>query len=215
MVEGGDRREDGRRTGGVQADDIVVIGAWTLAIGLVLAAALGSILLIAPLRQVLEAVQMQTAQRSPPAEPAGGSEASVELGVLYPVNGPVPNETELRAAGMSGAEEAAETSSAERAPTELLTLAIVVNPSWLEQPRPDFPSAAAYLNMTSGRVQLECFVRPDGVIAACMVLDETPPGYDFGRAAIASTRDARLAPRSVDGVATPGRIRFTISFRLA
>lgn len=194
---------------GLHADDILVVIAWTFAIGLVLAAAVGSQLLIEPIRQVWQG--MEASQQ--PAPDPDSNEASVELGILYPVNGPVPNEAEMRAAEVRGP-KSAETPSAPRSPTDKLTLEVRVAPSWVEMPRPEYPATAARQNIENGRVQMECFVRPDGVIAACIVLDETPPGVGFGRAALAAARDARLNPGSVAGVSKPGRIRFSTSFRL-
>lgn len=199
---------DKPKRGGLHADDILVAVAWLSAIALVFAAAWGSQLLIEPIRQVWQ--EMEASQPQPAPDP-DSNEASVELGILYPVNGPVPNEAEMRAAEVSNTK--AEAAPATERPADG-KLAVVVNPAWVETPRPYFPQTAARDNVESGRVQLECFVRADGLIAACMVLSETPPGHGFGRAALASTRDARLQPRSVDGVATPGRIRFSISFRL-
>ncbi|WP_421730701.1 TonB family protein [Brevundimonas sp.] len=194
---------DKPKRGGLHADDVIVVVAWVFAIGLVFAAAWGSRLLIEPMREVFQAFG---ASQQAPLEP-DSNEASVELGILYPVNGPVPNETEMRAAGMSDDE-------AEQKPMAQPPGVVVVPPSWLQAPRPYYPSTAAYRNVEGGRVQMECFVRPDGIIAACIVLNETPPGLGFGRAAIAAARDARLQARTVDGVASPGRIRFTTSFRL-
>ena len=201
---------DKPKRGGLHADDILVAVAWLFAIALVFAAAFGSQLLIEPIRQFWQG--MEASQQQPAPEP-DSNEAPVELGILYPVNGPVPNEAEVRAAEALE-DNPVQTPSAPRSPNDKLTLEVRVDPSWVETPRPYFPQTAARDNVESGRVQLECFVRADGLIAACMVLSETPPGHGFGRAALASTRDARLQPRSVDGVATPGRIRFSISFRL-
>lgn len=199
---------DKPKRGGLHADDILVAVAWLFAIALVFAAAFGSQLLIEPIRQFWQGMEASQPQLAPEPD---SNEASVELGILYPVNGPVPNEAEMRAAEVSDTHSQAVPATERSADGKL---AVVVNPAWVETPRPYFPQTAARDNVESGRVQLECFVRADGLIAACMVLSETPPGHGFGRAALASTRDARLQPRSVDGVATPGRIRFSISFRL-
>lgn len=200
---------DKPKRGGLHADDILVAVAWLFAIALVFAAAWGSRLLVEPMRQFWQGME---ASQQPPPEP-DSNEASVELGILYPVNGPVPNETEMRAAALLWLTPA-ETPMASRSPTDTLTLEVRVKPSWAEMPQPDYPSTAASRNIASGRVQMECFVRPDGVIAACIVLNETPAGVGFGRASLAAARDARLNPGSVDGVSKPGRIRFSTSFRL-
>ena len=54
----------------------------------------------------------------------------------------------------------------------------------------------------------------NGSVTACTIISETPAGAGFGAAALSAARRARLSPRSVDGVATGGKVRFGTSFRL-
>jgi TonB family protein len=91
---------------------------------------------------------------------------------------------------------------------------VIVNPSWLVSPTPEFPELAYAKGAESGRVQLQCPVTADGTIVSCWILSETPQGAGFGQAAIAAAARARLQPRTVDGVATGGMVRFSINFRL-
>ena len=61
-------------------------------------------------------------------------------------------------------------------------------------------------------VRLRCETYASGRIGDCAVLSETPAGVGFAEAALASMRDARVLPRSSDGVPTDSRIRFTSRF---
>ncbi len=90
---------------------------------------------------------------------------------------------------------------------------VITNPSWARRPEPDFPERAKNMGAESGSVQMECLARPDGSLASCLVLSETPTAMGFGEAALAATRAAQLSPRSIDSLATGGKVRFTQSFR--
>jgi protein TonB len=57
-------------------------------------------------------------------------------------------------------------------------------------------------------------VNPNGSLSNCTIVSETPAGAGFGRAAQAACRSARLSPRSVDGVAVGGQVRFNVTFNL-
>jgi TonB family protein len=91
---------------------------------------------------------------------------------------------------------------------------VVSNPVWVAAPQPIFPELAMRKGVEAGSVQLQCPVRADGTIPSCWILNETPAGAGFGQAALAGTVRARIKPRTVDGVATEGMIRFTVKFRL-
>jgi len=117
-------------------------------------------------------------------------------GVMYPVHG--------RPAGTRPPEKASDGQNA----------LIRTNPSWLQRPSPEFPHAAQRGGVEAGSVVLTCQVLSDGRINECSV-EEDPAGMGFGAAALASVKDARLNPARIDDVASEGRIRFTILFRLA
>lgn len=92
--------------------------------------------------------------------------------------------------------------------------AIIVSPRWLDRPRGDFPTRAQRLGVEAGEVELQCPVDAEGRIPSCWILNETPPGAGFGEAALAGAVGARLAPRTINGVATPGMVRFKTRFAL-
>lgn len=91
---------------------------------------------------------------------------------------------------------------------------IIGNPAWVVPPRPRFPDLAMEKGIEAGRVELQCPVSADGTIASCWIMSETPAGAGFGQAAVTGAAHARLRPRTVDGVAVPGMVRFAVNFRL-
>lgn len=106
---------------------------------------------------------------------------------------------------------AAEPSPSDRAPD----VEGVTPPSWIRQPAPHYPELALRRGVEAGAVVLRCEAMASGSMGACEVLRESPPGVGFAEAALASTRQARIEPRTVDGVRTDSRITYTIRFQLA
>lgn len=96
---------------------------------------------------------------------------------------------------------------------------VIRNPDWIRQPTGEqlmraYPSRAQDLGVT-GSATLSCGVRADGTISACSVIDETPGGYGFGRAAQGLSRHFRISPRMVDNQAIEGaRVSVTLRFNL-
>ncbi len=90
----------------------------------------------------------------------------------------------------------------------------ISNPGWIVPPRPEFPRQAQRANLESGFVQLDCIATADGRIRACDVVTETPAGAGFAQSAVEAAKAARLRPRTVNGEATGGRIRFSTRFSL-
>ena len=85
------------------------------------------------------------------------------------------------------------------APAEWRPEALVLT----RRPVPRFPDLALSNRTPAGRVTLDCVVGAGGTFSGCQVVDETPPGNDFGEAAVESMRRARFsegpgAPRSGD-----------------
>lgn len=87
---------------------------------------------------------------------------------------------------------------------------LVRNPMWARRPQPVFPARAMRNGVEAGSVVLRCESLAEGVLGACEVLEEGPPGQGFAEAAVASTREARLAPRQMDGQPTDGVVTFTV-----
>ena len=92
---------------------------------------------------------------------------------------------------------------------------VVRPPTWTRLPRPEFPAVGARANTEEAAVVLECQALASGRAADCRVLSENPPGQGFGKAALAAMEDARLSPREVDGRPVDASFRFTVRFRLS
>ncbi len=92
--------------------------------------------------------------------------------------------------------------------------AVVTAPAWLDPPRGEYPEEAMRKGFKAGRVQLQCPVSAQGLIASCWILDETPADAGFGQAALIAAARSRMQPRMVDGEARPGMVKFSINFRL-
>ena len=85
---------------------------------------------------------------------------------------------------------------------------------WRIAPQPRFPGRAARKGLSGGAATLSCEVTLEGRAANCSVVAESPADAGFGEAALESMEEARMRPATVDGVAIPGRARFTVRFRL-
>lgn len=103
----------------------------------------------------------------------------------------------------------------EAAAARQLDSARVTRPKWVRQPAPFFPALAASRGIEGGDVTLRCEAMASGELGACEVVRESPPGAGFGEAALASMRQARVRPYSIDGFRTDSRIAFTVRFRMA
>ena len=91
---------------------------------------------------------------------------------------------------------------------------VITPPRWLRQPMTEFPERAQSRGIESGRARLECIVSVESRLTECIVLLETPEGAGFAQAALAGVASARVAPRTVNGVAEPARVTFNVDFRL-
>jgi periplasmic protein TonB len=66
-----------------------------------------------------------------------------------------------------------------------------------------------------GLTALECLVLPDGGLSDCVVADEKPAGFGFGRAALQLTPYFRLAGVAASGAPVAGRhVRVPVQWRL-
>lgn len=91
----------------------------------------------------------------------------------------------------------------------------VARPAWVRPPAPFYPALAQSRGIEQGVVQLRCEALASGALGACEILRENPSGAGFAEAALASTRQARVRPYSIDGFETDSTIAFTVRFRVA
>ncbi|OJU13759.1 MAG: hypothetical protein BGN86_15400 [Caulobacterales bacterium 68-7] len=64
-----------------------------------------------------------------------------------------------------------------------------------------------------GTAVLDCEIGLDGYLKACLVVSETPRGYDFGQAALAVAGKYRMEPKMTGGRPTAGgRTRLPVVF---
>lgn len=76
-----------------------------------------------------------------------------------------------------------------------------------------YPDRARRLEI-EGRVLLECEVLETGLMSECVVLEETPPDYGFGAAALKMSRLFKMKPMTRDGVPVAGaKVKIPLVFR--
>ena len=103
-------------------------------------------------------------------------------------------------------------------PAVLTGSAMVTKPAWAAMPtaadfQSTFPKTQNGVNDV--RVVLGCTVGAGGVLGACAVAQETPPGQGYGEGALALASKFKVAPWSLDGVPTIGaKIRLPIHYQL-
>jgi TonB family protein len=97
---------------------------------------------------------------------------------------------------------------------------LITDPQWTGVPRMTeavYPPRAIKARVT-GITTVECEARGDGTMKKCVCLEETPAGFDFGRAAVRLGMAHRIKPRDLDGSSVAGahvrfQIRFDMDFR--
>jgi len=77
-----------------------------------------------------------------------------------------------------------------------------------------YPLKAQRLNK-DGRVVLECKALASGVLTACSVISEDPPGYDFGDAALKMSCLFKMKPSDPSTTPPEGlTVRFPVQFKV-
>lgn len=88
-------------------------------------------------------------------------------------------------------------------PNTLVPTHFRTDPAWIERPTGSEFYAAyprrAKVREIGGRATIRCVVNADGGLSACRVLDESPPGYDFGVAALSVFKLFRMKLEVLDG----------------
>lgn len=101
-------------------------------------------------------------------------------------------------------------------PAYCRTIAIT-QPPWTKRPTLDqvrrvYPDKA-WRKRLSGRVVMSCNVAADGALAGCSIVTESPPGEDFGKAALKLAPLYRMNPKTPDGAPVAGAVvRIPVTF---
>ncbi|MDQ0464580.1 TonB family protein [Caulobacter ginsengisoli] len=95
---------------------------------------------------------------------------------------------------------------------------VITNPDWAALPSPDdiarYYPEHAMRNSISGRAVIGCFVSAEGLLTNCKVISESPPGEDFGAAAVRMAPAFRMKPKTLDGTPVEGaEVRIPIVFQ--
>jgi len=96
--------------------------------------------------------------------------------------------------------------------TSLQALASETPAEWIRRPQPAPPEFAALIQM-NGDVGLACVVGRDSRLYDCNIESVAPANLGFEEAALASTDQALVSPRTDDGRPQADIVHFTIRFR--
>lgn len=90
-------------------------------------------------------------------------------------------------------------------------------PDWLKKPTADDLAAvwptAAWKKGKGGAALLNCTITVRGLLTDCVVLDESPPGENFGGAAIALSPQLMFKPARLKGEPVPSTINLPVTFK--
>ncbi len=114
---------------------------------------------------------------------------------------PAPTEFEIELQSAEGTAVASPTVSGSIPPRRIQSSSIPV----------EFPAQALEAGL-AGRVLLEAVVGRDGSVGALKVVEASPPGVGFERAALKVVRRWRYTPAREDGEAVEARIRVVVEF---
>ncbi|WP_420471770.1 TonB family protein [Brevundimonas sp. FT23042] len=105
---------------------------------------------------------------------------------------------------------------AQSAPTEDGSVSpaspVIVNPAWERAPLVVYPERAMARGAPEGRVTAQCRLEPTGVLTECVILSETPADLGFGQAILDQAAQAKIRPRTVDGVPEATIMRWSVRF---
>jgi TonB family protein len=88
--------------------------------------------------------------------------------------------------------------------------------AWIRVPAPDqlgqaFPTAAAKAGAPTGRAVLDCVADAHGALTNCQLVEETPPGLDFGPSALKVAAGMAVNPWTSEGLPVDGtHLKFAI-----
>jgi protein TonB len=94
----------------------------------------------------------------------------------------------------------------------------IYSPEWLRKPDGEdiariWPRKAVLARQRAGDATMSCRVAKTGLLENCVVVDETPAGFDFGLAALKLQRHFKLSATTKDGRSTEGgSIRIPVHF---
>ena len=88
------------------------------------------------------------------------------------------------------------------------------DPDWLKKPTIDellavFPTKA---DGRAGKATIVCILKTDGLLRACKVAEESPPGYGFGEAALLLTPSFLMKPAMRDGQPVEDEVSIPVNF---
>ncbi len=82
--------------------------------------------------------------------------------------------------------------------------AIITNPDWARRPssaqlQAAYPLRAVRSGLGGGSARIQCVVAVNGTLTDCVAIEETPPGYGFGAAALSLTQQLVMRPQQRNG----------------
>jgi TonB family protein len=98
------------------------------------------------------------------------------------------------------------------APAAAQSPPVIANPEWERTPLGDelaelYPDRARDEDV-NGRVRMRCEVGADARVSNCVILEEIPAGYGFGRASLSAARYFKMRPKTVNAAPVAGGVVF-------
>jgi protein TonB len=83
-----------------------------------------------------------------------------------------------------------------------------------QTPLAEFYPERAQRMEVEGDASIRCLVTTTGMLASCVVVSESPPGFNFGAATLHASHLWRVKPPRRDGVSVEGVITIPVRWRL-